>query len=92
MDNLNVLVEAKKEYLGQMCHLMVPVMIETFSIMYDEAVKISKGRKVLQMFQKHYEHSILGFPCSKHPTCHSDIDDRLSWVEQHGYVSVMPAP
>jgi hypothetical protein len=52
MDNLNVLVEAKKEYLGQMCHLMVPVMIETFSIMYDEAVKMSKGRKVLQMFQK----------------------------------------
>ena len=30
MDNLNILVEAKREYLGQLCLLMCPVMIETF--------------------------------------------------------------
>jgi hypothetical protein len=52
MDNLNVLVEAKKEYLGQLCHLMTPVMIEVFQDMYDEATKLSKGRKVLIMYQK----------------------------------------
>ena len=52
MDNLNVLVEAKKEYLGQLCHLMTPVMIEVFQDMYDEADKLSKGRKVLIMYQK----------------------------------------
>jgi len=52
MDNLNVLVEAKKEYLGQLCHLMAPVMIEVFQDMYDEATKLSKGRKVLIMYQK----------------------------------------
>lgn len=52
MDNLNVLVEAKKEYLGQLCHLMTPVMIQVFQDMYDEAVKLSKGRQVLIMFQK----------------------------------------
>lgn len=52
MDNLNVLVEAKKEYLGQLCHLMTPVMIQVFQDMYDEATKLSKGRKVLIMFQK----------------------------------------
>lgn len=52
MDNLSILVEAKKEYLGQLCHIMCPAMIEVFSDMYDEAGKISKGRKVLIMYQK----------------------------------------
>jgi hypothetical protein len=52
MDNLNILVEAKKEYLGQMCTIMCPPMIDVFSDMYDEATKLSKGRKVLIMFQK----------------------------------------
>ena len=52
MDNLNILVEAKREYLGQLCLLMCPVMIEVFGEMYEEAYKLSKGRKVLIMFQK----------------------------------------
>lgn len=52
MDNLNILVEAKKEYLGQLCNIMCPVMIEVFCDMYDEATKLSKGRKVLIMYQK----------------------------------------
>jgi|TARA_B100001094_G_scaffold76371_1_gene72789 hypothetical protein len=52
MDNLNILVEAKREYLGQLCLLMCPVMIETFEEMYEEAYKLSKGRKVLVMYQK----------------------------------------
>lgn len=52
MDNLNILVEAKREYLGQMCLIMCPPMIEVFQDMYNEAVKISKGRKILIMFQK----------------------------------------
>jgi len=49
MDNLNILVEAKKEYLGQMCLLMCPPMIEVFQEMYNESVNLSKGRKVLIM-------------------------------------------
>jgi len=52
MDNLNILVEAKREYLGQLCELMCPVMIENFEKMYEEAYTLSKGRKVLMMFQK----------------------------------------
>ena len=52
MDNLNILVEAKREYLGQLCLLMCPVMIEAFDEMYEEAYKLSKGRKVLIMYQK----------------------------------------
>ena len=52
MDNLNVLVEAKKEYLGQLCLIMFPAMIEVFHDMYNEAVALSKGRKVLVMYQK----------------------------------------
>ena len=52
MDNLNILVEAKKEYMGQMCLIMCPPMIEVFQDMYNESVNLSKGRKVLIMFQK----------------------------------------
>jgi hypothetical protein len=52
MDNLNILVEAKREYLEQLCILVCPVMIDTFEAMYHEANTISKGRKVLSMFQK----------------------------------------
>ena len=52
MDNLNILVEAKREYMGQLCELMCPVMIENFEKMYEEAYNMSKGRKVLMMFQK----------------------------------------
>ena len=51
-DNLSVLCEAKREYLGQLCELMCPVMIENFEKMYEEAYNMSKGRKVLMMFQK----------------------------------------
>jgi hypothetical protein len=51
-ENLNVLCEAKKEYLGQMCLIMCPPMIEVFQDMYNESVSLSKGRKVLIMFQK----------------------------------------
>ena len=52
MDNLNILVEAKREYLGQMCLIMCPAMIEVFQDMHNEAMSLSKGRKVLIMFQK----------------------------------------
>ncbi|QIG59513.1 hypothetical protein [Dishui Lake phycodnavirus 2] len=52
MDNLNVLVEAKKEYMGQLCLIMIPAMIETFENLYKEAVTMSKGKKVLIQYQK----------------------------------------
>ena len=52
MDNLSIMVEAKKEYLGQLCLIMCPAMIEVFEEMYNEAVKTSKGKQVLIMFQK----------------------------------------
>ena len=52
MDNLNILVEARKEYLSQLCIIMCPAMIDVFQDMYDEATKLSKGRKTLIMYQK----------------------------------------
>src|SRR5210317_121418 len=52
MDNLSIMVEAKKEYLGQLCLIMCPPMIEVFEEMYNQAVKTSKGKQVLIMFQK----------------------------------------
>ena len=44
-DPLNIMVEARNEYMGQLCLIMCPPMIEVFQDMYDEATKISKGRK-----------------------------------------------
>jgi hypothetical protein len=52
MDGLTVLVEAKKEYLAQLCCVMCPHMISVFENMYAEANTISKGKKVLLQFQK----------------------------------------
>lgn len=46
------MVEAKKEYLGQLCLIMCPAMIEVFQEMYNESIKTSKGKQVLIMFQK----------------------------------------
>lgn len=51
-NSLNVLVEAKKEYLKQLCALVIPIMIETFHDMYKESVKMTKGKKVLIQYQK----------------------------------------
>ena len=50
--NVNVMVEAKKEYTAQLCNIMCPFMIETFIAMHEEAEKISKGKKVLLQFQR----------------------------------------
>jgi hypothetical protein len=49
---LNVLVEAKKEYLSQLCSLMCPVMIQAFQDLYVDAQKLSKGKRVLLQYQK----------------------------------------
>jgi len=78
MDNLNVLVEAKKEYLGQMCLIMCPPMIEVFQDMYIEAMKTSKGKQVLIMFQKHLkEVPNWSNAMSKRHT--DNITDRCTW-------------
>jgi len=52
MDGLTVLVEAKKEYLAQLCSVIVPHMISTFESLYTESNNISKGKKVLVQYQK----------------------------------------
>jgi hypothetical protein len=52
MDGLTVLVEAKKEYLAQLCSVMCPHMISTFEVLYSESNNISKGKKVLAQYQK----------------------------------------
>ena len=51
MDGLTVLVEAKKEYLAQLCCIMCPHMITTFESLYSESNSISKGKKVLAQYQ-----------------------------------------
>jgi hypothetical protein len=51
MDNLNILVEAKREYMEQLCILICPAMIDVFDEMFQESTKLSKGRMVLEKFQ-----------------------------------------
>lgn len=51
-EQLGIMVEARREYLGQLSSIMCPAMIEVFQDMYDEATKLSKNRKTLIMFQK----------------------------------------
>ena len=50
-NNLNILVEAKKEYTEQLCYMLAPLMIETFTSMYAEAGKMSKNKKILLQYQ-----------------------------------------
>ncbi len=50
--SLNILVEAKKEYLTQLYIVMCPTMIEVFEEMYKESVKVTKGRRTLIQYQK----------------------------------------
>ena len=78
MDNLNVLVEAKKEYLGQLCHLMTPVMIQVFQDMYDEATKLSKGRNVLIMYQKLLK-EVPNWSNAMSKSHSDNITDRCAW-------------
>lgn len=51
MDNLNILVEAKREYMEQLCILICPAMIDVFDEMFQESIKLSKGRMVLEKYQ-----------------------------------------
>ena len=51
-NNLNILVEAKREYMEQLCAIMCPMMIEKFEKIYEDTRKACKNRKVLLNFQK----------------------------------------
>lgn len=50
--SLNILVEAKKEYLKQLCSVMSPIIIETFQELYNESKKMNKGKNLLMQYQK----------------------------------------
>ena len=78
MDNLNVLCEAKKEYLGQMCLIMCPVMIAVFQDIYGEAVKTTKGKQVLIMFQKLLK-EVPNWSNAMSKRHSDNITDRCSW-------------
>ena len=77
-DPLNILTEAKREYIGQLCLLMCPVMIETFETMYEEAYKLSKGRKVLVMYQKLLK-EVPNWSDSMSKTHTDNITNRCAW-------------
>jgi hypothetical protein len=76
--DINVLVEAKREYTNQLCLIMVPHLITTFQDMYEEAVRESKNRKPLIMFQK-YLKEVPNFSSSMSQKHASEITARCSW-------------
>jgi len=75
---LGIMVEAKKEYLGQLCLIMSPAMIEVFEDMYNEATKLSKGRKTLIMFQKLLK-EVPNWSNQMSSQHTSNITDRCAW-------------
>jgi hypothetical protein len=77
-NNLNILCEAKREYLGQLYLIMCPVMIEVFQDMYNEATKLSKGRKTLIMFQKVLK-EVPNWSNQMSAQHASNIADRCAW-------------
>ena len=77
-ENLNVLCEAKKEYLGQMYLIMCPAMIEVFQDIYGEAVKTAKGKQVLIMFQKLLK-EVPNWSNAMSKRHSDNITDRCSW-------------
>ena len=52
MDNLNVLVEAKKELLAQLTNTIIPNALNCMENLYMEAKQESKGTKTLKLFQE----------------------------------------
>ena len=75
---LSVLVEAKKEYLGQLCTIMCEPMIDVFQEMYQTAVTDSKNRKPLIMFQK-YLKEVPNWSNAMSKRHSDNICDRCSW-------------
>ena len=51
MTEMSVLVEARREYIDQLGVCLSEHLIESFDAMYNEASKMSKGKKVLVSFQ-----------------------------------------
>lgn len=76
--DLNVLVEAKKEYLAQLCHIMCPIMIETFQELYETAVRDSKNKKPLLQFQKHLK-EVPNWSNAMSKSHSDNITDRCAW-------------
>jgi len=52
MDNLNVLVEAKKELLAQLTNTIIPNALDTMDNIYAEAKQETKGTGTLKKFQE----------------------------------------
>jgi hypothetical protein len=75
---LSIMVEAKREYLGQLCLIMCPVMIDVFQNMYKEAVILSKGKKPLVMFQKLLK-EVPNWSNQMSAQHTSNIADRCAW-------------
>jgi len=49
---MDILTVARDEYRQQLAEIMAPHMVVVFQEMYDKAVQLSKGKRILQKFQE----------------------------------------
>ena len=50
--NISVLVAARDEYIDQLKCIMVPLLIQGFNSIYQDALKLSEGKRVIWKFQE----------------------------------------
>jgi len=50
--NISVLVAARDEYIEQLKAILIPMILQGFNSIYQDAVKISEGKRILWTFQK----------------------------------------
>jgi hypothetical protein len=49
--NISVLVAARNEYIEQLKYILVPLIIQGFNSIYNDALRISQGKHVIMKFQ-----------------------------------------
>ena len=50
--NISVLVAARDEYIEQLKCIITPLVIQGFNSIYQDAIKVSEGKKIIIQFQK----------------------------------------
>jgi len=87
MDNLNVLVEAKKELLAQLTNTILPNALDTMDNLYAEAKQETKGNGTLKKFQENLadipkwnNYQIEGEVAKSVDTCGGCLDEMVAAV------------
>ena len=50
--NISVLVAARDEYIEQLKCIIVPLLIQGFNSIYQDAIKLSENKRIIYKFQE----------------------------------------